>query len=168
MSVLKCNDIRSDISLYGDGCLSREFENALQEHLAICPICRQELFEYREMRSALRSLSRTQLPAALREDLKGRAIVAARPAMFSFPRLNGFAWRQNLLPLVGSSLASVLVGFALFSYLLSGVLMHRAADQLAAVVEGHHRDARRQLRGDLGEARLHRFDHLARVGAAQA
>jgi len=122
MSVLKCSDIRSDISLYGDGCLSREFENALQEHLAICPICRQELFEYREMRSALRSLSRAKMPAALRDGLKDWAIAAARPAMFSFPKLNGFAWRQNLLPLVGSSLASILVGFALFSYLLSGVL----------------------------------------------
>ena len=122
MSALKCNDISTNISLYGDGCLSPEFETALQEHLTICPICRQELSEYREMRSALRSLSRAKLPGALRDSIKKKAVFAARPGMFAFPDLSGFAWRQNLMPLVGSSLSSVIVGFALFSYLLSGVL----------------------------------------------
>ena len=122
MSALKCSDIRADISLYGDGCLASGLEDALQEHLTICPICRQELFEYREMRAALRSLSRSSLPAELHSQLKDTALLAARPAMFAFPRLTGFAWRQNFLPLVGSSVASILVGFALFSYMLSGVL----------------------------------------------
>ncbi|HQZ83444.1 MAG TPA: zf-HC2 domain-containing protein [Pyrinomonadaceae bacterium] len=122
MSALKCSDIRSDISLYGDGCLDSAFEDALQEHLTICPICRQELFEYREMRAALRSLPRTKIDVELRAELKDKALSAARPAMFSFPRLSGFAWRQNILPLIGSSFASILVGFALFSYMLSGVL----------------------------------------------
>jgi len=122
MSALKCSDIRSDIPLYGDGCLASGLEDALQVHLTICPICRQELFEYREMRSALRSLPRAQIPAELHLGLKDNALAAARPAMFAFPRLTGFAWRQNVLPLIGSSFASVLVGFALFSYMLSGVL----------------------------------------------
>ncbi|KXK03323.1 MAG: hypothetical protein UZ17_ACD001001130 [Acidobacteria bacterium OLB17] len=122
MSALKCSDVRADIPLYGDGCLPSEFEDALQAHLVICPICRQELSEYREMRSALRSVSRVAIPADLVSTLKETALSAARPGMFSFPRLSGFAWRQNLLPLVGSSCASILVGFALFSYLLSGVL----------------------------------------------
>ena len=122
MSALKCSDIRSDISLYGDGCLASGLEDALQEHLTICPICRQELFEYREMRAALRALPRVNIPVDLRKQIKENALSAARPAMFAFPRLSGFAWRQNILPLVGSSFASILVGFALFSYMLSGVL----------------------------------------------
>lgn len=122
MSALNCSDIRSDISLYGDGCLSSEFEDALQQHLTICPICRQELSEYREMRAALRAVSQVRIPAALSSKLRASALTSARPGMFAFPRLTGFAWGQNLLPLVGSSFASVLVGFALFSYLLSGVL----------------------------------------------
>ena len=46
--------------------------------------------------------------------------------------------------------------------------MHGPPDQLAAVVEGLHRHARREHRRQLGEALFDALDHLAGVGAAQA
>lgn len=122
MSDLKCSDVRPDLSLYGDGCLSPEFEGSLQEHLRACPLCRQELFEYREMRSALKDLPRPVLSEDIKSQLLESARMGARPAMFSFPRLTEFPWRQNWLSLAGSSIAAVLVTFGLFSYLLSGIL----------------------------------------------
>ncbi|HBR57498.1 MAG TPA: hypothetical protein DEA22_08515, partial [Blastocatellia bacterium] len=55
---MKCQEIQFDLPLYSDDLLSDERRAAIDGHLETCPLCRQSLSDYHEIRSGLRSLTR--------------------------------------------------------------------------------------------------------------
>lgn len=71
---MKCEEIKSELPLYADNVLDDDVRMSIEAHLPTCPLCRQELDEYRELRLGLRRLRNPEFPV----DLKGK-IIASLP-----------------------------------------------------------------------------------------
>lgn len=60
---MRCSDVRSDLPLYSDDILSVTERAALDAHLDTCPLCRQAVSDYQEVKNDLRSLARPVMSA---------------------------------------------------------------------------------------------------------
>lgn len=67
-----CEEFEVDISLKLDGMLEPEEEQALEEHLAHCPGCRQLARELEQLHAALPQLEELSAPDRFAEDVMGR------------------------------------------------------------------------------------------------
>jgi Putative zinc-finger len=75
---MRCSDVKSDLPLYSDDILGVTERADLDAHLDTCPLCRQALSEYQEVKNGLRSLARPAMPEAFLASL--RTVVAANLA----------------------------------------------------------------------------------------
>ncbi|NNE98694.1 MAG: zf-HC2 domain-containing protein [Pyrinomonadaceae bacterium] len=60
---MNCENLQFDLSLYLDDTLSGSERASIDEHLPTCPLCRQKLAEYRELKNGLRMISNPGIPA---------------------------------------------------------------------------------------------------------
>ncbi|HUF04869.1 MAG TPA: zf-HC2 domain-containing protein [Aridibacter sp.] len=81
---MKCEEIKYDLPLYADNVIDDDVRTAIEAHLPTCPLCRQELDEYRELRLGLRRLGNPEIPF----ELSGK-IVASLPTRRRDPGLFG-------------------------------------------------------------------------------
>lgn len=117
---MKCEELQFNLPLYIDDCLSSAERAALEAHLPKCPLCRQKLSEYKDLRSALRLVPRPAVPADLLRNV--RAAVAARAAhkggspVFAplFAESLSERVRHFLMPYTVAVFASVFIGVSLF------------------------------------------------------
>jgi hypothetical protein len=111
--VMKCESLQLNLSLYLDSILSGEERAIVDEHLNECPICRQKLSDFQELRQSLRVLPRPGVPADVLSSI--RLAVAAetatrRQGSFFSPWVN--AWlRSWLMPSGVGAFASIFVAF---------------------------------------------------------
>ncbi len=61
--MLNCENLQSNLPLYIDDVLSDDERASIETHLPTCPLCRQKLYEYSELRNDLRMVSRPVIPS---------------------------------------------------------------------------------------------------------
>ena len=122
---MKCSDLQTNLSLYADGFLSDAENSDLSGHLEICPLCRQKTADYREMRSALRQMRRTEISAAVKNTIKASVRTELRTKKHSWvPVSSGIReWLQmRVMPYGVGVFASVLVALTFLTMMFSGML----------------------------------------------
>ncbi len=62
---MKCRDLQLNLALYADNILTADESAVLDAHLNECPLCRQSVADLQELRNALRSFSRPEMPEAV-------------------------------------------------------------------------------------------------------
>jgi len=67
---MKCRDLQFELPLFADNILSDDERRGVEEHLVQCPLCRQELSDYQELRTGLREMTRPQMPNSLLESIR--------------------------------------------------------------------------------------------------
>lgn len=139
MSSITCEEIKQNLSLYVDDCVSLPARVSIDEHLDRCPVCRAEVAE---LRSLTRSLSlMTQPPAP--PDLAVRisdllSIEAAARRQTPNPSIGYRILRflePRLMPYTVGSFASVIMFFLMFNALRPHfVALREAAIQNSGVI----------------------------------
>ncbi|MEO5858456.1 MAG: zf-HC2 domain-containing protein [Pyrinomonadaceae bacterium] len=119
---MRCSDIKSDLPLYSDDILDVSERADLDAHLDTCPLCRQALSEYQEVKNDLRSLTRPAMSeaflASLRAAVSAELVPAIRTPVFHVieDRRNWFeTW---MIPSVVGTFASIVFGM----FILWGIL----------------------------------------------
>lgn len=62
---MNCENLQSNLPLYIDDVLSEGERVSIEKHLPTCPLCRQKLSEYKNLRNELRMVSRPAVPSEL-------------------------------------------------------------------------------------------------------
>lgn len=88
---MKCESLQLNLPLYTDNDLSSQERTVLDEHLADCPVCRQRLDEYRDLRQNLMSFARPAIPVGITNSV--RLAVAAAAEQQNTPVAEN-AWRK--------------------------------------------------------------------------
>lgn len=78
---MRCSDVKSDLPLYSDDILKEAERADLDAHLDRCPLCRQALSEYQEVKNGLRSLARPLLSDDRLQALRQSVLAELRPAV---------------------------------------------------------------------------------------
>lgn len=115
---MKCEELQINLPLFIDDILSDNECSLLKEHLPRCPLCRQKLSEYRELRNDLRVISRPAVPFALLQNVKNAvsAKIGYSQPMFSPLFTESFAERIRhfIMPYSVATFASLLIVVSLF------------------------------------------------------
>jgi len=117
-----CEQIRSDLPLYIDNVLDEDVKNAIEAHLPTCPLCRQKLSEYGEIRNQMLEIGvpevPTQLLAALRAPFKKASDEINLLVLESARRDVGKLVRHWLMPLTTGTALSAALSVLFLSVLL--------------------------------------------------
>ncbi len=115
---MKCEELQFNLPLYIDDILSDNERALLEGHLPRCPLCRQKLTEYRELRNDLRMMPRPSVPADLLQNIRSAVSVETKYSqpMFSPLFTESFAdrVRQFIMPYSVATFASLVIGVSLF------------------------------------------------------
>lgn len=118
---MRCSDVKSDLPLYSDDILSVSERAGLDAHLDTCPLCRQALSEYQEVKNSVRSLARPAMPEEFLVSLRTAVAIGLQPVQT--PVFHLIEDRRNWLetwfmPSAVGTFASVVFGL----FLLWGIL----------------------------------------------
>lgn len=114
---MKCSEVKSNLPIYSDDILTAEERAGLDSHLVACPLCRQALSEFQEIRNGLRSLSRPALSADFLTGLRAAVQTELRPS-FAGPAFQLVDDRRGwfeawLMPSAVGTFASLVLGLFL-------------------------------------------------------
>ena len=122
---MKCSDIQDNLATYADGYLGEAGTSILRGHLDACPLCRERLAEYREIRAALQDIARPDISAVMKGRIKRSVIEEARRSRGSWlpftPEVREFLERR-VLPYGVGSLAAVSICAGFLAVMFSGIL----------------------------------------------
>jgi hypothetical protein len=111
---MKCESLQLNLSLYLDSILSGDERAVMEEHLNECPLCRQKLTDFQEIRQSLRVLPRPGIPAGVTNSVRLAVASAATRSCGSFFSPAVDAWlRSWLMPSGVGAFASVIGAFLL-------------------------------------------------------
>lgn len=128
---MNCSDLQDSISQHIDGGLSVRQTSAVDDHLAVCPLCRQAADDLRGIKLDLRQLARPSLTVGRQHALRMAMREAARKnRALPFSPLTLDWIQMRLMPLTVGLTASLLVGVTFLGLMMSG---GRAIDQYAAI-----------------------------------
>ncbi|MBP9664259.1 MAG: hypothetical protein KBD94_06520 [Pyrinomonadaceae bacterium] len=119
---MKCSEIQFELSL-DDTLDGDDIKPRRREHLDQCPVCRERLDQFLEIRSGLNRLGRPNLSRSRSRLLRNVVIAEAaggRQAIFS-PKLR--RWLEfQAMPYGVGAVASVLIAFGFLTMIFSGAL----------------------------------------------
>lgn len=121
---MRCSDLQSNLSLYADGIVSEGESLSIKGHLETCPLCRQKLSEYQEIRARLRQIQRPVMPVALSSTIKQAVRTHARAGKRSWLPLSADLreWLQlSVMPYGVGVFASVLIGMTFLTMMFTGL-----------------------------------------------
>lgn len=78
---MRCSDVKSDLPVYSDDVLSAAERVDLDAHLDTCPLCRQALSEYQEVKNSVRSLARPVMPQEFLTSLRTAVASGLQPSV---------------------------------------------------------------------------------------
>jgi hypothetical protein len=134
---MKCENLQFNLSVYLDDCLIEQERALVDEHLARCPLCRQKLADFQDLRSVLRVLPRPAMSKDLLAATQFRVAQAAgggQPKFSVFHTESAREWLQKrLMPYAVGTAASLLFGLTLLWMLLSAAYIPRQNTELAKV-----------------------------------
>jgi hypothetical protein len=121
---MKCKDYQFILPLYSDDVLSGDELTGLSAHLVQCPLCRQKLADYQELRNGFRALARPEYAAAsvdaLRGKISGRLGVKSRAPLFQLVGEKRDWINVWLMPYAVGSIATLIVGFTMLWIIVTG------------------------------------------------
>lgn len=130
---MKCENLQFNLSLYIDNILTDGERSVVDEHLAQCPLCRQKLDDFRDLRQSLRQISRTQMPkdllASVKTSLRTELAPAAPKKKSYFSKGFREFLQMRVMPLTVGTAASLVLGFSLLWILLSSANRQTPADR---------------------------------------
>ncbi|MGC2238513.1 MAG: zf-HC2 domain-containing protein [Pyrinomonadaceae bacterium] len=118
---MKCENLQFNLSIYLDDCLTGDERALVDEHLATCPLCRQKLADFQELRKSLRVLARPEIPNHVLNSVRSAvsAELNTTAPLFIFQD-DSRGWLQTfLMPYSVGVVASLFFGFIVLSVLLS-------------------------------------------------
>lgn len=119
---MRCSDVKSDLPLYSDDILNQPERADLDAHLDTCPLCRQALSEFQEVKNGLRSLARPSMSAdflaSLRLAVASELVPAIRTPVFHVIEDRRSWFDTWMMPSTVGTFASVVFGM----FLLWGIL----------------------------------------------
>lgn len=120
---MRCEDLQFNLSLYADDVLTHDERGALDQHLARCPLCRQKLADYQELRNSLRVLPRPEMSGEMLNVLRGAVTAQLQTGPSGLSGVFSAdvrEWLQmRLMPYSVGVAASLFFGFMLLWTLLS-------------------------------------------------
>jgi hypothetical protein len=127
---MKCDDLQLNLPVYADDILTDDERAALDAHLSQCPLCRQKLADFHDLRNSLRALARPEMPAQILNSVKIAVAAEAQTASYKPKSLFSDDFRRwlqmRVMPYGVGTFASLLLGFALLWSLLSAA--HQPAE----------------------------------------
>jgi hypothetical protein len=133
---MKCENLQFNLSIYLDDTLTAGERALVDAHLETCPVCRQKLADFQELRNSLRVLARPEMPGAVLNSV--RIAVAAElktvetAPLFLFPNASK-GWLQSfLMPYSVGVVSSLILGFLVLGVLLSGVNSNQVNTEFAS------------------------------------
>src|SRR5687768_2649428 len=118
---MKCRDLQFILPLYSDSVLDEGEQSLAERHLDTCPVCRQKLADFNEIRNNLRAVARPQFSAAavdvLRQQISSK--LGERNQMFQSVGDRRRWVDVWLMPFAVGSLASLVMGFTLLWVVIS-------------------------------------------------
>src|SRR5689334_16370333 len=109
---MRCEDVQNLIAVAGDGLLDDGESETLDRHLSVCPLCRQERDDIRNLTRDLRMLRRPAISARTvalaRKTIAEQVSAASRSFWLAEDQR---PWTTWLMPSSVGTLASVLFGF---------------------------------------------------------
>lgn len=121
---MKCTDIQLALPLYSDDVLSEAELSQISAHLDRCPLCRQKLIDFQELRNGLRAIARPEFSASamqsLRSAVAGRLITVTGAPIF---QLIGDRRRWLdvwLMPYAVGALTTLILGFTMLWVIVTG------------------------------------------------
>jgi hypothetical protein len=119
---MRCSDVKSDLPLYSDDILNAAERADIDAHLDTCPLCRQALSEYQDVKNSVRSLARPAMPASVLASLRVAVAEGLQPTVRT-PVFYVIEDRRNwietwFMPSAVGTFASVVFGL----FLLWGIL----------------------------------------------
>src|SRR5215204_4036926 len=120
---MKCKDLQFILPLYSDDVLSESEQGLATRHLDSCPVCRQKLVDFQEIKNNLRSVLKPHFPAAAAGALQ-RKIALRLAASDSHPMFQAVGENRRwlevwLMPMTVGSLSTIVLGFTLLWVIVS-------------------------------------------------
>lgn len=120
----KCEELQFDLPLYFDGSLTAEERMAVDAHLPECPLCRQKLSEFESISSSFKAIPRLAAPEELVGAIRASVATELVTSTVASPVFRLIDRRRNwadiwLMPSTVGAAATVLIGFALLSFILT-------------------------------------------------
>ena len=120
---MKCEDLQFNLPVYADDILKDEERASIEAHLLQCPLCRQKLADFQELRNNLRVFARPEMSSQMLNSLRGTIaaeLKTASPQSKSVFSGDFKEWLQmRVMPYSVGALTSVVLGFTLLWSLLS-------------------------------------------------
>ena len=119
---MTCKEIKFDLALYSDGVLSPDRQSAVDDHLDVCPLCRDAVAEQQSIRTELRMMSRPQMPDSVLNSVRTAAASEAKRGGFMIPA-SGYRpdLQMWLMPYSVAAISTILLGSAFLWALTSSI-----------------------------------------------
>lgn len=119
---MKCQDLQFELPLYSDDQLSANDAAMVDQHLDICPLCRQRLSEIQDLKNSLRNLPRPAASLSMVNAIRAKVASQTGSRVFA-PAFRLIETRQNwreiwLMPSTVGVVASVVLCLSLLSILM--------------------------------------------------
>lgn len=140
---MKCENLQFNLSIYPDDCLTEAERAQVDAHLVTCPVCRQKLADFQELRNNLRVLARPEMPHhvlnSLRTAVSDELAAGETAPLFLFPKRDGTWFQKFLMPYSVGVVASLCLGFIFLGVLLSSAGGGRQSSEVASVTPKYSR-----------------------------
>ena len=121
---MKCKDLQFILPLYSDDILNESEQVLAARHLDSCPVCRQKLVDFHEIRNNLRSVRKPAYSEAAASELRKivalRVSASDRATMFQVVGERRSWWNVWMMPMTVASLSTLILGFTLLWIIVSG------------------------------------------------
>jgi hypothetical protein len=115
--MVDCEALQLDLPLYFDRTLSLDERDLIDAHLVQCPLCRQKLDEFRQLRNSLAEVARPRMPESLVASIRNTVSSKLAPVI-SAPGFHLLDAKRRwidvwLVPYTVGGFASLIIGFAM-------------------------------------------------------
>ena len=121
---MNCTDIGSELTVYADGVLGEADSARVSQHLDECPLCREKISEFQELRLALRRMKPATAPDKLQLQIRRAMADEIRIQKTSWLPVSAIdrAWfRTTIMPYAVGTAASLVIGFTVLTMMFSGI-----------------------------------------------
>lgn len=146
---MRCSEIQSKLSLYADKTLDSVGSAIVDEHLSICPLCREQVNDLERIKADLRKIGRPVIPVnvANRVRLAVRDEISAGGPTF-LPGATGDWIRMRMMPLGVGVAATLVIGLSFLNMMFLGaqtagevIASDRGRDTRIMIASGSSGDA---------------------------
>ncbi len=127
---MKCTDLQLVLPVYSDDVLSELELAQVSEHLNHCPLCRQKVIDFQELRTGLRAVPRPEFSASAMQSLRN-TIAGRLTTSTSSPTFQLIGDRRRwldvwLMPYAVGAMSTLILGFTMLWVIVSSEVQPQA------------------------------------------